>query len=404
MACDVVITGLGVVSPAGQGIPQFEAALRLGRSGIRPNQWHDTRGARSRLVGQVEPFEPVAGPHGDPRHLSRADQFALAAAVEAWRHAGLDQEGAADPARTGVALGSGGGVANTEAYVASKMREAPLRPSRLLAMNPDNAGAAIARAFRLNGPRTSIMTACSSGATAVGLAADFIQCGLADTVLAGGTESLSHVTFTGFNALGALATGSNRPFDGERDGIVLGEGAAVLVLESRERAEQRGAPVLAQVLGYGITSDANHITAPHPEGDGMARAMQLALARAGIDHRAVGYVNAHGTGTTLNDSSETAAVKRVFGAASAQLPVSSIKPMIGHTLSAAGAIEAVATVLALQGQFLPPTLNYQTPDPQCDLDYVPNVARQARFAVAMKNSLAFGGNNTSLIFGRHENA
>jgi len=398
----IAITGLGIVSPAGQGLAQFDAALRMGRSGIRVNRWHDTQGARSQLVGQVDPFELPADDSGlARRHLSRADQFALAAAREAWEHAQLPQAlGGHD--RFGVVLGSGGGVANTEAYVAHTIRALPQRPSRLLAMSPDNAGSAIAWHFGLHGPRSSIMTACSSGATAIGFAADFIQTGFADAMLAGGTESLSHVTFTGFNALGALATGMNRPFDRRRDGIVLGEGSAVLVLESFEHATARGARILAELVGYGITSDANHITAPHPEGDGMARAIDMALRRSGVSAEQIGYINAHGTGTELNDRSETVAIKRAFGERAYRTPVSSIKPLIGHTLSAAGAIESVATILGLRGQYLPPTLNLDEADPACDLDYVPHAARGARYEYAMKNSLAFGGNNTSLIFKRHE--
>ncbi len=402
MSRRIAITGLGVISPAGQGLAQFDAALRLGRSGIRVNRWHDTKGARSQLVGQVDPFDfPEGSSSLERRHLSRADQFALAAVHEAWQHAGLPV-GVRGHERFGVVLGSGGGVANTEAYVTHTIRQQPQRPSRLLAMSPDNAGSAIALHYGLHGPRSSIMTACSSGATAIGFAADFIQTGFADAMLAGGTESLSHVTFTGFNALGALATGKNRPFDNRRDGIVLGEGAAVLVLESFEHAQARGARILAELVGYGITSDANHITAPHPEGDGMARAIHMALARSGIDAADIGYINAHGTGTELNDRSETVAIKRALGDLAYRTPVSSIKPFTGHTLSAAGAIEAVATVLGLRGQYVPPTLNLDEPDPDCDLDYVPNVARGQAYRFAMKNSLAFGGNNTSLIFKRHE--
>jgi 3-oxoacyl-[acyl-carrier-protein] synthase II len=398
----VVITGLGVVSPAGQDVAQFEAALRLGRSGIRWNAWHDTKGARSQLVGQVDPFEfPARASEVARRHLSRADQFALVAAQEAWEQAGLESS-LVNHDRAGVVIGSSGGVANTEAYVACTVRQLPQRPSRLLAMSPDNAGSAIAHCYGLHGPRTSIMTACSSGATAIGFAADFIQCGFTDVMLAGGTESLSHVSFTGFNALGALATGRNRPFDGRRDGIVLGEGAAILVLESLTSAERRGAKILAELAGYGITSDANHVTAPHPEGDGMARAIEIALRRSALSANEIGYINAHGAGTLLSDKSETIAIKRVFGDAAYRTPVSSIKPIIGHTLSAAGAIESVAIVLGLRGQFLPPTLNYEVPDPDCDLDYVPNTARNADYQFAMKNSLAFGGNNASLIFKRHE--
>jgi 3-oxoacyl-[acyl-carrier-protein] synthase II len=398
----VVITGLGVISPAGQGIPQFEAALRTGRSGISFNTWHQTDGARSQLIGRIDPFDfKPQSLELEMRHLSRADLYALAAAQEAWDQAELVNK-PANHDNFGVVLGSGGGVANTEAYVARTIQKLPQRPSRLLSMSPDNAGSSIAWHFKLHGPRSSIMTACSSGATAIGYAADLVRFGFADSMLAGGTESLSSVTFTGFNALGALAVGRNRPFDGERDGLILGEGAAVLVLESYESAVARGAKILAEFAGYGITSDANHITAPHPDGDGMVRAMNIALNKAEVKSEQIGYISAHGTGTKLNDKSETAAIKRVFGAAAYKTPVSSIKPMIGHTLSAAGAIESVATILGMRGGFVPPTLNYETPDPDCDLDYIPNVARNVEYQYAMKNSLAFGGNNTSLIFKRHD--
>lgn len=402
MKARIVITGLGVVSPVSQGVPAFETALRSGISGIRQNRWHHTAEARSQLVGQVDPFEAPEGMTREERkHLSRADQYALAATLEALAHTRFDPASVGGE-RVGVVFGSGGGVANSEAYVEHAYNDKVRRPSTLLSINPDSAGTAVARHFSLHGPRSSIMTACSSGATAIGYAADFIQCGFADVMVAGGTESLSHVTFSGFNALQALATGRNRPFDARRDGIVLGEGAAVLILESYAHATARGARILAELVGYGITSDANHITAPHPEGDGMARAMHMALAQSGVAVQDIGYINAHGTGTVLNDKSETMAIHRVFGEHAKATAVSSIKPMIGHTLSAAGAIEAVATILSLRGQFLPPTLNYQEPDPECDLDYVPNIARNRSFQYAMKNSLAFGGNNTSLIFKRHD--
>ena len=223
-------------------------------------------------------------------------------------------------------------------------------------------------------------------------------------MLVGGMEALSYVTLSGFNALGALSPTINRPFDLNRDGIVIGEAAAVLVLEPLERAKARGAHVFAEFVSYGLAADGNHITAPSPEGDGMARAMRTALRLGGLAPEAIAYINAHGTGTALNDASETAAIRRTFGAHADRLCLSSIKPMIGHTLSAAGAIEAAATVLSLAGQFAPPTLNYETPDPACDLDVVPNVARNLDMEYAMSNSLAFGGNNASLIFRRAEAA
>jgi 3-oxoacyl-[acyl-carrier-protein] synthase II len=399
---NVVITGIGIVSPVGNDAELFEAALVLGRTGVRDNEWHDTTGFTSKQAGQVSGFEPPPGlSRYERRHCSLVDLYALAATREALERAELAlPQGQA--ARTGVVLGSGGAVAETEAYAARAITGRARRASRLLAVNPDSAGAVVAAHYGLGGPRSSVMTACSSGATAVGFAADLIQAGYAEVMLAGGVESLSYVTLTGFNALGAMAAGKNRPFDRHRDGIVLGEAGAVMVLETAEHARSRGVRPLAELAGYGLTSDANHITAPHPEGDGMARAMAIALASAGARPEDIAYINAHGTGTELNDASETAAVRRVFGEHAYRLCMSSIKPMVGHTLSAAGAIEAAATVLALKGGFAPPTLNYEEPDPACDLDYVPNQARNLEMAWAMSNSLAFGGNNTSLVFKRWE--
>ena len=402
----VVITGIGIVSPVGNNAELFESALLLGRSGVGANHWHDTTGFVSNQIGQIKDFVPPPGlDRFERRHCSQVDLYALKATSEALDNAALAMdEGTA--ARTGVVFGCGGAVADTESYAAKAIRgEGLRRPSRLLAINPDTAGAVVAAHWDLRGPRSSIMTACSSGATAVGFAADLIRAGHADLMLSGGMESLSYVTLSGFNALGALARGKNRPFDKNRDGIVLGEAAAVMLLESEEHARARKAPVIGELVSYGLTSDANHITAPRPDGDGMARAMELALANGGVVRERISYINAHGTGTDLNDKSETAAVRKVFGADADRLCMSSIKPMIGHTLSAAGAIEAAATLIALKNRFAPPTLNYETPDPECDLDYVPNQARNLDdMTYAMSNSLAFGGNNTSLIFKRGEEA
>lgn len=394
---NVVITGIGIVSPVGNDTELFQSALMLGRSGVAENNWHDTTGFASNLIGQVRDFAPRQPlSRFAQRHCSRVDHYALDATAQALDAAGLKLD-TRTAARTGVVFGSGGAVADTEQYAAAALFGGTKRPSRLFTTNPDAAGAAVAAHYALQGPRSSIMTACSSGATAVGFAADLIHAGYADVMLSGGMEALSYVTLSGFNALGALAAGPNRPFDLNRDGIVLGEAAAVLVLESSTHAEARQAQPLAELAGYGLTSDAHHITAPHPDGTGMASAMRLALRRAGISHEQIAYINAHGTGTELNDKSETAAIHAVFGAHASRLCVSSIKPMVGHTLSAAGAIEVAATVLALRGQFAPPTLNYETPDPDCDLDYVPNQARPLAMTYAMSNSLAFGGNNTSMI-------
>ena len=399
----VVVTGIGIVSPVGNSTELFESALLLGRSGVRENHWHDTAGFPANEIGQINSFEPLTTlARFERRHYSRVDHYALSATAEALDHAALVMN-QATAARTGVVFGSGGAVADTESYAAEIIAgNAVVRPSRLLATNPDAAGTAVAAHWDLRGPRSSIMTACSSGATALGFAADLIRAGYADVMISGGMEGLSYVTLSGFKALGAVARGKNRPFDRNRDGIVLGEAAAVIVLESEEHARARKVPALAELVSYGLSSDANHITAPHPDGDGMARAMRLALANGGVTVEDIVYINAHGTGTELNDKSETAAVRRVFGVHAERLCVSSIKPMVGHTLSAAGAIEAAATVIALKSQFVPPTLNYETPDPECDLDYVPNRARNLEMRYAMSNSLAFGGNNTSLIFKRSE--
>lgn len=403
--CKVVITGIGVISAVGNSAELFEAALLLGRSGVRENDWHDTDGFTSKHIGQVLDFKPLTGlGRFERRHLSRVDLYALTAAAEALESAGLKLSEAMR-GRAGVVFGSGGAVADTESYAAGAIGgKLPLRPSRLFATNPDAAGSAVAAHWGLRGPRSSIMTACSSGATALGFAADLIRAGYADLMLSGGMEGLSYVTLSGFNALGAVARGKNRPFDRNRDGIVLGEGAAVIVLESEQHARARKASIIGELVSYGLTSDANHITAPRPDGDGMARAMRLALGIGGVAAEDIAYINAHGTGTELNDKSESAAVRQVFGDHADRLCISSIKPMVGHTLSAAGAIEAAATLIALKSQFAPPTLNYETPDPECDLDCVPNQARNVAMTYAMSNSLAFGGNNTSLIFKRSEGA
>jgi 3-oxoacyl-[acyl-carrier-protein] synthase II len=319
--------------------------------------------------------------------------------LQAWEQAELTPADT-ELDRIGTVLGSGGCINSTEKFFLDTIREQPTKPSRLLNFSPDAAGTFISNHFGLRGPKSSIMTACSSGATAIGFAADLIRAGYADVMITGGVEALSTVTLSGFNSLAALSTGDIKPFDANREGIVLGEGAGILILEDYDKALARGAKILAEFCGYGFTSDAHHITAPHPTGNGMVKAMQQAVAEANIECDQIKYINAHGTGTELNDKSETASVRRMFGDHANKLCMSSTKSMIGHTLSAAGAIEAVATVLALLGQFAPPNINYETLDPECDLDVVPNQSRNLSMDYAMSNSLAFGGNNTSLIFKR----
>lgn len=398
----IVITGVGVVSPCGNNVEQFAASLRLGRSGVKENQWYDTDGFVSKQIGKIVGFEaPDDLTLKERKHCSQVDLYALAATKEALEAAQLNITPEIAN-QMGIILGSGGAVSDTENYVKKMLLQQTANPSKLLATNPDKAGNTVAAHYGLHGPRSSIMTACSSGATAVGYAADFLREGYTDIMLAGGVESTSYVTLSGFNALGAMCATTNRPFDQNRDGIVLGEAGAIMVLETLEHAQKRGAPILAEFISYGLSSDAHHITAPHPQGDGMARAMNQALQLSNTGPEQIRYINAHGTGTVLNDKSETAAIKTVFEEHAKQLCVSTIKPMTGHTLSAAGALEAVATALCLHGQFVPPTLNYETPDPECNLDYIPNYSRNLEMDYAMSNSLAFGGNNTSLIFKRYQ--
>ena len=390
----VAVTGLGVVSALGPDAASFEAGLRAGRSGIAPLTLFDTTGFRATLAAQApDPTPPV-----DAAALataSRPDRFGLQAAFEAVAQAGLSP---AELAGAAVVFGTGtGGLTSTETFVRDGGAASLLVPHQ-----PASVTDLCARHLGAFGPRTTVMTACSSSATAIGYAADRIRLGHVDVALAGGAEGLTRLTFAGFGCLRATAPGDEpcRPFDAERKGLTLGEGAAVLVLEEWERARARGATILAVVAGWGITADAHHMTAPHPEGEGAARAMRMALEDARLSPEQIGYVNAHGTGTPHNDAAETLALKAVLGARAPSVPVSSIKSMVGHTLGAAGAIEAAASVLALHGGFLPPTVHLRTPDPAFGLDYIPGRARQVAVEAVLSSSFAFGGNNTVLAFTR----
>jgi 3-oxoacyl-[acyl-carrier-protein] synthase II len=355
----------------------------------------DPTGFRAMLAAQApDPTPPV-----DAARLataSRPDRFGLQAAFEAVADAGLDARALADAA---VVFGTGtGGLMTTEAFV----KGGDGAPELLIPHQPASVTDLVARHLGARGPRTTIMTACSSSATAIGYAADRVRLGHVDVALAGGAEGLTRLTYAGFGCLRATAPGDEpcRPFDAERKGLTLGEGAAVLVLEEYEHARARGATIYAVVAGWGITADAHHMTAPHPEGDGAARAMQMALDDARLSADRIGYVNAHGTGTPHNDAAETLACKRIFGARAPSVPVSSIKSMVGHTLGAAGAIEAAASVLSLAHGFLPPTVHLRTPDPAFGLDYIPNAARDVAVEALLSNSFAFGGNNTVLALTR----
>ncbi len=404
----IAITGLGAVTAFGPDVASFERGMREGRSGVAKLTQFDTRGFRTNLaaavpgeLGAAIDLDGVAArlaDSGGPLPLTRPDRFALHAVAAAVAQAGLDRDQLREVA---VVFGTGtGGAELTEAYYRRRRAHETAPPAMLVPHQPSSVTDLVARQLGTSGPRSTIMTACSSSATAIGYAADRVRLGHVKIAVAGGAEGLCRLTYAGFNCLRASAPDLCRPFDVDRKGLNLGEGAGVLILEDEAHARARGATILGYLLGYGVTADAYHMTAPHPGGDGAARAMQGALDDAGLVIDDVGYINAHGTGTPHNDAAETAAIKTVFGASASSLPVSSIKSMVGHTLGAAGAIEAVASVLSLLGNFLPPTVHLITPDPAFGLDFIPNEARQAAVNVILSNSFAFGGNNTSLAFGR----
>ena len=398
----VIVTGIGVACAIGQDKNAFWSALCQGKCGIGPVDLFDASGYRSRIGAQLRDIDFFARlPAQQCRRMGRCDLIGLWAADEALREARTLERGLR-PERIGVVLGAGsGGVREGERY-RRQLYEGQVRPrpSLLMPFPACNITDAVANLHGFLGPRSTIATACSSSATAIGYAAGLIHSGRADVVVAGGAESLSELTFAGFNALRSVDRVTCRPFDKYREGLVLGEGAGIFVLESRKSAKAHGIRGYAAVLGYGICADAYHMTSPDPQGEGAERSMSQALMNAGAPAEAVDYINAHGTGTPVNDRTETTAIKRLFGKRAYSIPVSSTKSAIGHCLGAAGAIEAAATVLALYHGVLPPTLNLREPDPSCDLDYVANEARPADMRVALSNSFAFGGNNTTLAFGR----
>lgn len=393
----VVVTGVGSVNGFGAGVAVFLAALREGRCAIGEMTLFATEGYRTRRAA-VAPVPCLAWvPPGLARRLSRSDRFAVAAAREAVDGSGIAHS-SLDASRLGVAIGgtTGGMFEGEESFRRRAGEGRPMACDELAAFPVHATADAVAALFGCRGPRVTVSTACSSSATSVGLATDAIQEGRADAMIAGGTDAHCRMTFAGFNALQALDPLSCRPFDRRRAGLSLGEGSAILVLEEAGRARRRGAEVLAEIAGYGTSADAHHVTAPHPEGAGAMLAMRRALAEARAAADEVDYVNAHGTGTPPNDPIETRAIRAVFGAHADRLAVSSTKSQVGHCLGAAGAIELLATVLAIRHGFVPPTVNLEEPDAECDLDYVPREARELRVRVAVSNSYGFGGNNTSV--------
>jgi 3-oxoacyl-[acyl-carrier-protein] synthase II len=395
-----------MITPLGHCTCETWEALVAGRSGVTRITRFDPEGFDSQVAGEVKDFDPTR--HMERKEARRADrttQFAFVAADEALRQARYEPGDANDMA---VIIGTAVGGITTLVQEYEAMREkgpGRVSPFLLPMMLPDMSSGQLSIRLGARGVNYSIISACASGADSIGEAANIIRRGDAQIALAGGTEAaITPICVAGFAAARALTTSNarperaSRPFDARRDGFIMAEGAGVLVLEDEEHARARGAHVLAELAGYGATSDAFHITQPDEQGHGAARAMRRALEQAGLEPADVDYVNAHGTSTPLNDRFETLALKTVFGERAYALPVSSTKSMTGHLLGAAGAVEAAISVLALQHGVIPPTINYESPDPQCDLDYVPNVARKATVATVMTNSLGFGGHNSSLVF------
>jgi 3-oxoacyl-[acyl-carrier-protein] synthase II len=394
-----VITGLGTICATGRNVTEFLAALQEGKRGLREITLFDCSGYPSQMAAQIERYDPLDFFDKRELHrLSRVDQFILIAAHEALVDAELIST-AGNGERCGVCLGVGaGGMLSAEAYHRQLLDGKRPRPSLLLPFVPSYATDRLAEQFGLHGPRTTITTACSSSATSIAYGAELITLGEAEVMVCGGGEALSELTFGGFCSLQVMDPIPCRPFDARRKGLSLGEGAAVLVLEEKERALGRGAKIYGELLGYSLGGEAFHITAPEETGKEEARIMREALHDAGIGPREVDYINAHGTGTILNDQVETLAIKEVWGEEAYQTPLSSTKSMIGHCLGAAGGLEAVASLLAIQHHLIPPTAGFERGDEACDLDYCPQ-PREEQVRIALSNSFAFGGNCTTLIFG-----
>jgi len=403
----VVVTGLGALSPIGNTADELWSSLLQGRSGVGPITKFDTEGYPTRIAGEVRDFDPLNFvDKKDARRLDPYLQYAVAASALAVQDAALDT-GKVDSSRFGVLIGSGiGGITTLLDSHRNLLEKGPDRVSPffipMLIINM--ASGLVSMRFGAKGPNSSVVTACATGNHAIGDSFKIMQRGDADVMIAGGAEAIIvPLTIAGFCAMKAMSTRNDeptkamRPFDATRDGFVCGEGAGIVVLETLEHALARDAKIYAEIVGYGMTGDAHHLTAPDPEGDGAARAMSAAIRDAGLEPTAVGYINAHGTSTPYNDKFETLAIKRVFGEHARRLAVSSTKSMTGHLLGAAGGVEAIATVLALHHGVLPPTINYEYADPDCDLDYVPNVARESACRHVLSNSFGFGGQNVALV-------
>jgi len=406
----VVVTGVSSITSVGIGKNEFWDALKNGRSGISMISAFDTTAFTTKFAGEIKSFDPTRWiEHKKTRRMDRTSQLAVACAKMAVEDAKLE------PAqfqgeRTGVIIGT---AMAGHGYILEQhttfMRGGPMRinPFTALASFPDACAGNVSIELQVTGPSFSLATACSSASDAVGYALEAIRSGTVDFFIMGGAEaSIYPGILAAFCVARALSTRNeepqraSRPFNLDRDGFVLGEGSGMLVLEEYEHAKKRGAHIYAEILGHGMTCDAYHMTVPDPSGKEAARAMRMAIANAGLTPKHIDYINAHGTSTPLNDKTETMVLKNVFGEQAYRIPVSATKSMVGHLIGAAGSVELIATLLAMDNQILPPTINYETPDPECDLDYVPNKSRPAKINIAMKNSFGFGGKNSVLVVGR----
>ncbi|MGC8741376.1 MAG: beta-ketoacyl-ACP synthase II [Candidatus Sumerlaeaceae bacterium] len=408
----VVVTGLGAVTPIGNSVEEFWSNLLAGKSGIGYITKFDTTNHSVKIAAEVKNFN--AEDHFEKKEIKKIDdfcRFAVVAARQAFQDSGLNWE-KVSPLDVGVIIGCGmGGVMTIEEQHAILMSRGPSRVSPFLIpkMIPNMSSGLISIYLGAKGPNTTIVTACASATHAIGEAFRTIQRGDATAIITGGTEStISPLSIAGFANMGALSQqndnpqAASRPFDAKRDGFVMGEGAGIIVLEELEHALARGAKIYAEIVGYGLTDDAYHMTAPAPEGEGGARAMKMALETAGIAPTDVQHINAHGTSTPLNDKLETQAIKTVFGEHAYKIAITANKSMIGHLIGAAGAAEAIATIKAIQENKVPPTINLDNPDPECDLDYTPHKAREMEIVYALKNSLGFGGHNATVCFKKFE--
>lgn len=409
----VMVTGLGLITPIGTGKEPFWEALRAGKNGVRRiDDRVDLTGIDVKIGAPIDDFDPLD--HMDrrrARRLDRAAQLALVAARLALADADLDGDKIGTERtlseRTGVVAGTGiGGLESLETNQTTLLEHGPRRVSPFFVprLMPNAIAGQISIEYGLRGPNFGVVSACASSSHAIGLAGELIRTGLVDRVVAGGAEAvLLRIAYAGFAQMGAISKRNDepqrasRPFDRDRDGFVIGEGAGFLILEEREEALARGARIYAELVGFGMSADAEHITAPCDDGDGAARAMRAAIERASIAPHEIDYINAHGTSTPLNDRAETLAIKRVFGEAAAKVKISSTKSQIGHLLGAAGSVETIATILSMEHSHIPATLNYETKDPECDLDYT-QAAVESEINIALSNSFGFGGQNAALIF------